>query len=264
MGQQLSHDVHNPVISDCEYRWWVMFPGGNCPTDLGVNFVPPPLPPMFHGLLSAPEWDQFTQAVAQQVANFVNAPKWLFPVCVVLFILAFGVNVLPPLGVRMPGFISQILFVTPFLVGFGYMGQVIIPKNQAVDNEIRNVCAQFTSAWAGKGVTIQYQTQHTGLCKPKHARSSRAIHVHKPAGMPMTMNMPMAPGQVVVMAPAVGGTVIGMSPPGAAPSPQTMQITLPLDFIPGQPMQVQTPAGTIITVNAPPGAVGGQVIQVQY
>ena len=139
------------------------------------------------------------------------------------------------------------------------MGQVIIPKNQRRQRNSKR-CAQFTSAWAGHGVTIQYQTQHTGLCKPKHARS-RAIHIHKPAGMPMTMNMPMAPGQVVGMAPAVGGTVIGMSPPGAARRP--MQITLPLDFIPGQPMQVQTPAGTIITVNAPPGAVGGQAIQVR-
>ena len=36
----------NPVISDTEYRWWVMFPGGNIPTDLGVNFVAPPLPPI--------------------------------------------------------------------------------------------------------------------------------------------------------------------------------------------------------------------------
>ena len=122
---------------------------------------------------------------------------------------------------------------------------------------------------------MQYHTQHTGLCKPKHSRSWRSIHIHKPPSQVMMPGqvvggglMPgqvvgggMMPGQVVGMSPppAVGGTVIGM-----APQPQTMQVTLPPNFIPGQPMQVQTPAGTIITVNAPPGATGGQVIQVQY
>jgi len=52
---------------------------------------------------------------------------------------------------------------------------MIINKNQKADWAIKSVCLTFEPKFKLKGFSIEYRTQFTQFCKPKHAIPSRAI-----------------------------------------------------------------------------------------
>ena len=208
------------------------------PIELGVNFVRPPLPPIFVGLLSAPEWDQFTQAIAEKAGKFVNCSKRIFPAIFLMFALGYALPFLLKKAYARAFIFIPVVSVASF---FAYLGMHIIPTNIKVDAEIRIECERFSSMWNAKGITMiqcvqaelavsfiiwpniivappppndcaRYITNNTGRCKSKRSLSSRAIHIHKQLS---------AAEPAIVMGAAV------LNAPPAAPSVVTMPATAP-------------------------------------
>ena len=72
----------------------------------------------------------------------------------------------------------------PTYVGFfinyidhGYF--VVIHKvNQSVDDEINKVCEKYYEQFKSKGYSVQYRTECTVYCKPKHVYPTRSIIFH--------------------------------------------------------------------------------------
>lgn len=109
------------------------------------------------------------------------------------------------------------------------IGHLLKSANEKVDEKIRALCAEFSDA----SVTLTYQTQYTGLCKPKHTQTGRWLFI--------------SPG-------GASGTAVA--------APGSMMVTCPAGCKPGDAVQIQTPAGAMRVV-IPPGVSEGGTLQVQ-
>jgi len=122
-----------------------------------------------------------------------------------------------------------------------------VSRNEAVDARIHTLCAALR--WPG--VDVQYQTRHTSLCKAKHARTWRRVHVElayaNDADVPMAQAVVVQPFTVVT--PVAKRTLCVAVPPG----PET-----------GQPLLCEAPDGTTVAVAVPVGARTGANITVEY
>lgn len=59
-----------------------------------------------------------------------------------------------------------------------YLGALIYiyeVQNRRVDNQIKTLMEGWEHRFENAGYTISYLTKHTGMCKPKHARSERVL-----------------------------------------------------------------------------------------
>lgn len=157
--------------------------------------------------------------------------------------------------VRDFGFIFAIAFIA---LSFG-AAKVVVDKNKVFDDEIRGLCDKFSSE---TGRTIQYYTQYTGLCKPKHAQTMRAIVI--------CSSSPATIGAVVGPPVATGTTTMSVQVPPGVQAGQTLQIqtasgpmnvVVPQGVAEGGTFQVQVPAAPIPTVQATPVIVQAAPVQ---
>jgi len=128
----------------------------------------------------------------------------------------------------------MLLFPLNFLFMFAFLALrywVVTVNNQA-DQEIRRAC----QAMAGQtGLNVEYRSQHTGVCKSKHARLFRGVAISPAGAIGMAMGAMMA----VQVPPGAGpGTQVQVQ----APDGQTLQVSVPAGVGPGQTFQVQVPA----------------------
>jgi hypothetical protein len=188
------------------------------------------------------KWVKFQSAVHEQATQILNNEMaWLF------FIPFWLLTV----GVPESGFFLGIIGFALVLGGSFY----VVNQNKQRDNQISELCTQFT---AETGVALQYYQQYTGACKPKGARTVRAIII---TSMPSTIGVATGPAVTTMMSVQV--------PPGAQAG-QTLQIQtasgpmnviVPEGVAEGETFQVGVPAAPIPTVQATPVAV--QATQVQ-
>jgi len=103
-------------------------------------------------------------------------------------------------------------------------------QNEIQDQAIREACADLSSA---SGMTVQYRTQWTGMCRPKFSRPLRAIAI-----------MP----SIAVCEAALMGD-------------QIMSVQVPQGAGPGTALHVQSPSGDPFQVVVPSGVMAGQIFQ---
>ena len=130
---------------------------------------------------------------------------------------------------------------------FIYLGAIAIPvvfvglggalktANQKVDAQIEQLCRSFSDG----SVTVHFNTQFTGLCKPKHSRTVREVYI---------------------TAASAGVAAVGQ--PMAQPMAQMMQVTCPAGSKAGDSVQISTPAGAMQVI-IPQGVSAGQTFSVQ-
>lgn len=53
-----------------------------------------------------------------------------------------------------------------------------IKQNQIIDSDIKKVCDTYNHHFMRKGYRIEYKTEWTNFCKPKHAKPSRVLIFH--------------------------------------------------------------------------------------
>ena len=200
---------------------------------------------------------------------------------VIFFILATMSGVY-----RIPGLHVPYVIVVIF-ANFFYLNRVVQHNNQ-IDNQVRGVLAEYQQRLAGRAM-LAFVTQHTGLCKPKHARVVRQIWFGPPGALhgggyvqPQMMTV-MSPQTMTGLHPAQPGTYVpGASyppptaaasttvahPTAAAPQPvaaiqrEVFYLTVPKGVESGQTFDAKTPSGRTVTVTAPTGAREGMEFQV--
>eukprot|EP00746_Dinoflagellata_sp_MGD_P040101 gnl/MRDRNA2_/MRDRNA2_196781_c0_seq1.p1 gnl/MRDRNA2_/MRDRNA2_196781_c0~~gnl/MRDRNA2_/MRDRNA2_196781_c0_seq1.p1 ORF type:complete len:297 (-),score=55.46 gnl/MRDRNA2_/MRDRNA2_196781_c0_seq1:57-947(-) len=171
------------------------------------------------------KWTAFQTEVDTNAKQIINQDMlW--------FILLLGM--IPTEG--FPLFIIIIVLITG-------ASTVITQKNKKLDDNIRDLCAKFSSE---TGTSLQYFTQHTGCCKPKGAQVCRVILVQQ---------APMSVGASPIVGAPVGAPV-------STTGPQVITVQVPPDAMPGQMLQIQTASGPM-NVTVPPGTGPGQTFQVQ-
>lgn len=171
----------------------------------------------------------------------VNANKWSeFQTAVHENAIKIKNNELLALGLIPFFLVAQVIREAFFL---GFVGAIlvigaslyIIQQNQTHDNAIRDLCAKFSSE---NGIALLYHTEYTGCCKPKGAKTVRAVIIQT-AGAPLG----------AVVGPAVAATT-------------TMSVQVPPGAQSGQTLQIQTASG-LMQVVVPQGVAEGQSFQVQ-
>ena len=156
--------------------------------------------------------------------------------------------------------------------------------NQAIDNQIKDYLQTVNQNEGAGGAQFALVTMWTQACKPKGARTYRAI-VAAPAGLPMmggamglmgaAMSMMggggcgSACGGGIMMgtpAPMTAVPAVGMpvSAPPTAPTMNSVNITVPDNMRAGDTMQVAAPDGSgVYAVQVPPGIGPGQMFVAQ-
>jgi len=175
------------------------------------------------------EWHTFHSKIQGAVRNmWSERPQFLaffalLPIFVVLGVLPIVLPIEFPRFVMVP--------VGIFILGgiFG-MRFYAVQKNNVHDATVMQACIDFA---AKTGLSVEYRTQWTGFCKPKHARPYRAIAIGPSGG-------------------GIGST-----------ADANVIVTVPEGAGPGTTLQVQAPKGQTIQVTVPDGIFAGQTFQAQ-
>ena len=250
-------------------------------------------PPGTAHVMSAGEFAEFKARVCLATRGYRVVSKGvtlsLIPATLILVIL-------PAVMYSAP--VSQFLVFVLF-GGYFYAVSRLKANNLHVDAEVMQICAEFTARLGGRaGVT--FVTQHTGQCKPKHARIVREIwmgaSVRTPhAGLPVVSGAvpatvvghptmgppphqaipmpasgqpsgysypPVAPARQAGM-PAYPAVPAYPAPPSYVPAnqPEVFMATVPDGVEGGQTFEARTPSGRTVTVTAPAGSRGGLAFQ---
>lgn len=187
-------------VSSTEFKWMVMEPvQGNC-WGLGVDLHIPPVPAILEGSLPHAEWAEFTAAIKSRAGTFQNVRcLGILMISVVAALIGgvffaltssmdFGPKNSPPAMATFLGFIAWVLLWAAYVVCF------VLCKNIKIDDEISQVCQQFSGRWDSRGIAVTYQAINTSLCKTKGALMSRTIHIKRapstiPAGAVPSQHM---------------------------------------------------------------------------
>ena len=186
-------------------------------------------------------WSEFSTEMSTQVRNFkrdgyAHLALLLIPVGILLLLVGLGTR-----G-ETDGFsVMQIIHV-PFSLGavliFLAVNTSLRSANRAVDAHIEALCRRY----ADGAVNLQYTTQFTSNCKPKGARTYRALFISAGGG-----------GGGGPLGTAIGTTALTTQ----------MQVQCPPGCKPGDPLMIQAPGGTPMQVTVPDGVVPGSAFLVQ-
>lgn len=123
------------------------------------------------------EFDEFKGRLNGLVATFVNENRTMLLIIPVVVTAAFLASMAITLLIPDSPFSRLVNIVS--LIGIG--GGIFVhirqrSANQGVDSAIAALCGEYTARWSGAhNVFVRYDTAHTGVCKPKHARTMRAL-----------------------------------------------------------------------------------------
>ena len=242
--------------------------------------------PIMEPWISQAEFVELKQRVCAVTQHYqgMNWKNWLVAIVINFIIMAVVTIVAWINGI--PGLHGPYIFLG-FIVAFTFINRVVQHNNE-VDNQVRGVLAEYQQRLAGRAM-LAFVTQHTGLCKPKHARVVRQIWFGPPGALhgggyvqPQMMTV-MSPQTMTGLHPAQPGTYVpGASyppptaaasttvahPTAAAPQPvaaiqrEVFYLTVPKGVESGQTFDAKTPSGRTVTVTAPTGAREGMEFQV--
>eukprot|EP00746_Dinoflagellata_sp_MGD_P033746 gnl/MRDRNA2_/MRDRNA2_180608_c0_seq1.p1 gnl/MRDRNA2_/MRDRNA2_180608_c0~~gnl/MRDRNA2_/MRDRNA2_180608_c0_seq1.p1 ORF type:complete len:333 (-),score=27.59 gnl/MRDRNA2_/MRDRNA2_180608_c0_seq1:124-1122(-) len=190
-------------------------------------------------------WSEFALSVDKSARRIKNPDVIMFGFLPIFFLLMFV-------------FPIAMFVLIPVEIGIALY---LVNQNKQFDAQITQACAEFS---AKVGVNIQYCTEYTGCCKPKGARTWRAICV------PNHVVMPMGYGTPVTTAPA-NTTVMNVQVPEGVTSGQTIQIqtssgpmnvVVPAGVSAGQSFQVQVPVVPTVTATPVQATPVGTPVQV--
>uniref|UniRef100_A0A7S0VWS5 Uncharacterized protein n=1 Tax=Hemiselmis tepida TaxID=464990 RepID=A0A7S0VWS5_9CRYP len=143
-------------------------------------------------------WDSFIRELQAQVKRMWTE-VWFLLFGIVGFSGVLLVTAIP--GLTEAGMYTSFIAVVGVFAGIGGMSFARM-SNQNVDSDIDQVCQRYSSQL---GVGVAYVRQWTGVCKPKHARTFRAVVV-APPGQPPIIAVNMAGlGAYAFNAVQVGG-----------------------------------------------------------
>jgi hypothetical protein len=190
------------------------------------------------------QWSQFSSEMGAQVQRFkrdgyAGFGLLLIPVGLVFLLISFGSDVFPLRG------IIHVPFIIAALVLFWAINGSFRNANRAIDADIEALCRRHSDG----SVTLQYATEFTGQCKPKGARTYRALYI--------------IPGGAAGSAQVVMQPQPGMAVATASPATTQMQVACPPGSKPGDPIMIQAPGGVQCQVVVPDGVAPGQVFMVQ-
>jgi len=232
----------------------------------------------------AARWSSFTSEMASLVKTYQRdgyaALILLFiPLAMIMMMSSVHTMEGPGIGLTFP-----MVFFTIF--AFFGLTSVLKAGNEKVDEQIRQLCHANSDARC----TIRLVTAWTGTCKPKHARTYRALQFFANegqvvggqvvGGQVVVSTLPMQPVQGVAVASVhaahplnagmpvqrmpvqpVRGVAVASAVP-EAPVTQTMQIQCPAGSSAGDTLQINTASGPM-QLTVPPGIGEGMSFQVQ-
>jgi hypothetical protein len=225
--------------------------GGCCDACQSRRWDPPR--PSF---VPAADWQTFTSRMGQLVQTYKAEGKALY--CFIIL----GLDVVlfhPSLGViaRSVGLgvsTSLAIFMgTVFLTIVGMYALIcgFRSGNMQVDQQITDLCRRASNATPG--VHFQFATAFTEVCKPKGARTYRAVYISPrgahggvaqvQAAMPMQSLQPAVPSVTVACPPnAKEGDQLQVT----SPTGQPLLVSVPAGVIPGMTFVVQTPPQVVV------------------
>ena len=186
---------------------------------------------------TAQKWTDFVNQMGALVRRY--KPDGFAFILFLLVLIPFVVVTIPNKDSKGP-----VLRNLGWVLAFGsiaiwlFVGGGLKTANQKVDAQIEELCRSFSDG----SVTLRYNTQFTGLCKPKHSRVVRELWI-------------TAGGVAAVAA------VAAVAPMGV-PQTQMMQVACPPGMKAGETVQIVTPAGPMHVV-IPQGVSEGQAFSVQ-
>jgi len=149
--------------------------------------------------ISDVEWSRFQSSVGDSVAAFkderpISAVLVLIPL---LIVLGHFTDIVPKEEVVAEGF-SPTMFAPIAIAAIWAAARYwILAENQKRDEDIRRACADLNTALGGQ-FSVVYRADYTGFCKPKHAKTLRAVVI-----TPIHQTTQPAP-QAVVMGQVMG------------------------------------------------------------
>lgn len=196
------------------------------PTRSQCCFVPKPsFDPQrpAHIPISDVEWSRFQSRVSDSVAGMKDER----PLTVILFFVPILIilkyilpeNILPEIeGIgadeRSEGFGPFQLIPLAIVGVFAALRYWFLSENQKKDEDIRRACADLNTALGGQ-FAVTYRAEYTGFCKPKRARTLRAV-VIAPTIQQTMQPMPQAMVMGVVVPPEGGNAYGNARPEGYA------------------------------------------------
>lgn len=183
---------------------------------------------------TAQKWTDFVNQMGALVRRY-KPDGFAFLLFLLVLIPLVAITVLPVDSKgRFLRFLGWVLASASILLLF--VGGGLKIANQKVDAQIEELCRSFSDG----SVTLKYNTQFTGMCKPKHSRVVRELWI--------TAGDAAAVAAVASVAPV--------------PQTQMMQVACPAGMKAGETVQIVTPAGPMQVV-IPQGVSEGQTFSVQ-
>tara|TARA_B110001452_G_scaffold256882_1_gene250621 strand:+ start:77 stop:955 length:879 start_codon:yes stop_codon:yes gene_type:complete len=210
--------------------------------------------------MSQAEWSSFVSTMHHHVRSY-KAEGWAM--CILLLI---------PIGMILNGLVRECDEETgrcEAVLPFGSMGFFLLSivlfilgstsfrkVNMAIDSRIEELCSHHTSPSA----SFTYVTRWTGVCKPKHARTYRALVISpntRASGRRAVAPIPFGSPQGGSSAPIATGVAIAMPP-----AMTRVRVVCPAGKRQGDSISVTAPSGTEFTVVVPDGVQAGQPFDV--
>jgi len=118
-------------------------------------------------------WDEFAHKMNERVIllNRYLGPLYIVYAIVVALCVAIGVTGIVPQ--------FQLLVIPAVIVSVGGHA-VIVDKNKRHDVEIAKIIESYQNRFVDHGIQIEYVTESTHFCKPRHKRAMRVV-LFKPA-----------------------------------------------------------------------------------
>jgi len=183
---------------------------------------------------TAQKWTDFVDQMGALVRRY-KPDGFAFVLFLLVFIPLVAITIIPAHSkgpaLRSLGWVLAFVCIFILLI----VGGGLKMANQKVDAQIEELCRSFSDG----SVTLKYNAQFTGLCRPKHSRVVRELWITDG-----------------------GAAAVASVQPMGVPQTQMMQVACPAGMKAGETVQIVTPAGPM-QVAIPQGVSEGQTFSVQ-